>query len=322
MFGAIGRGEDTGMRSLSERGVIAVIPAYNEERFIGSVVLQTRRFVETVIVVDDGSADTTGEIARAAGALVLTHERNRGKGKALETGLKKARELLPGAVVILDADGQHLPSEIPQILEPILSGEADMVVGSRYLNGNSRVPLVRILGHRVFNSLTNHTSGVHLTDSQNGFRAFSGRVLNALSFHSNGFSVESEMQFLAREYGWKVKEVPITVRYTDKPKRPVFIHGLVVLDGILKFIGRRRPLVSFSIMGLLLLLTGLGWGFCVVEIYRRTLQLAVGYALICVMLIILGATSLSTGIILHSVRGLLADLLPYYGCKSATPQDE
>ncbi len=310
------------MKSLSERGVIAVIPAYNEERFIGSVVLQTRRFVETVIVVDDGSTDATGEIARSAGALVLIHERNQGKGKALETGLKKAQELLPGAVVILDADGQHMPSEIPQILEPILSGEADMVVGSRYLNGNSRVPFLRIVGHRMFNSLTNHTSGVHLTDSQNGFRAFSGRVLNALSFHSNGFSVESEMQFLAREHGWRVKEVPSTVRYADKPKRSVFVHGLMVLDGMLKFIGRRRPLFVFSAMGTLLLLTGMAWGFCVVEIYRRTLQLAVGYALICVMLIILGSTSLSTGIILHSVRGLVLDLFQHSGCRSVSPRSE
>ncbi len=310
------------MKSLSERGAIAVIPAYNEERFIGSVVIQTRRFVETVIVVDDGSSDATGEIARAAGAVVLTHERNQGKGKALETGLKKARELLPGAVVILDADGQHLPAEIPRLLAPILSGEADMVVGSRYLDGNSRVPFLRIMGHRVFNSLTNHTSGVHLTDSQNGFRAFSGRVLNALSFHSNGFSVESEMQFLAREYGWKVKEVPVTVRYTDKPKRSVFVHGLMVLDGMLKFIGRRRPLFVFSVIGSLLLLIGMGWGFCVVEIYRRTLQLAVGYALICVLLIILGSTALSTGIVLHSVRGLVLDLFQHLGCRSAGPRSE
>lgn len=297
------------MKSLSERGVVAVIPAYNEERFIGSVILQTRRFVETVIVVDDGSTDATSEIARAAGAIVLIHSSNQGKGRALATGLQKARELLPRAVVILDGDGQHVPAEIPTVLAPILVGEADMVVGSRYLNGNSRVPLMRVLGHRVFNFFTNHTSGTHLTDSQSGFRAFSGRVLNHLSFHSIGFSVESEMQFLAQEHGWRVKEVPITVRYTDRPKRPVFFHGLVVLDGMLKFIGRRRPLLAFSVMGSLLLFTGMGWGFVVVEIYRRTQELAVGYALLCVMLIILGATSFSTGIILHSVRGLLQDLV-------------
>lgn len=297
------------------RKVVAVIPAYNEERFIGSVVLQTRRFVDIVIVVDDGSNDATGEIARAAGALVIRHKGNQGKGKALTTGLKHARELQPRAVVLLDGDGQHLPTEIPAVLAPILNGEADMVVGSRYLNRHSRVPFLRIMGHHVFNFFTNRASGVHLTDSQNGFRSFSAQVLNALSFHSNGFSVESEMQFLAWECGWKVKEVPVTVCYTDKPKRPVLFHGLVVLDGILKFIGRRRPLFSFSVLGSLLLLTGIGWGFCVVEIYRRTLELAIGYALICVMLIILGATAISTGIILHSVRGFLTDLIRDSRCE-------
>ncbi|RME36369.1 MAG: glycosyltransferase family 2 protein [Thermoflexia bacterium] len=155
--------------------VVAVIPAYNEARFIGSVVLQARQYVDAVIVVDDGSTDATAEIAQVAGALVLRHEQNQGKGKALWTGLQAARRLNPQAVVLLDGDGEHLPPEIPLVLAPVLAGEADMVVGSRCLNGNSRVPRIRVWGHRFFNFLSNRTSGVHLTDSQNGFRAFSGR---------------------------------------------------------------------------------------------------------------------------------------------------
>ncbi|MBO9370916.1 MAG: glycosyltransferase family 2 protein [Chloroflexi bacterium] len=292
-----------------ETEVVAVIPAYNEARFIGSVVLQTRALVDQVIVVDDGSTDGTGEIARAAGAIVVRHEQNQGKGKALRTGLNEARRLRPRAVVLLDGDGQHLPAEIPSLLAPIRAGEADMVVGTRYLNGSSRVPLARVWGHRFFNLLTNHTSGVHLTDSQNGFRAFSGRVLDSLKFHSNGFSVESEMQMLARQHGWRVKEVPVTVLYDGKPKRSAFLQGLMVLDGILRYIGQHRPLLVFSLIGSLLLLIGMGWGFCVVEIYRRTQMLAVGYALICVMLTILGSICISTGFILHSLRGLILNLL-------------
>lgn len=297
------------MRVSNGAKTVAVIPAYNEERFIGSVVLQTRSLVDAVIVVDDGSTDKTAEIARAAGAIVLRHERNQGKGRALQTGLQAARRFHPEAIVLLDGDGQHLPSEIPVVLAPVLAGEADMVVGSRYLNGHSRVPLARVWGHRVFNFLTHRASGVHLTDSQNGFRAFSARVLDALDFHSNGFSVESEMQLLARQHGWRVAEVPVTVLYTEKPKRSAWVQGLMVLDGILRFIGQHRPLLTFSLMGLLLLMTGMGWGFCVVEIYRRTQTLAVGYALICVMLTILGAICISTGFVLHSLRGLITSLL-------------
>ncbi|MCS7283801.1 MAG: glycosyltransferase family 2 protein [Anaerolineae bacterium] len=292
-----------------KEGVVAVIPAYNEARFIGSVVLQARKYVDTVIVVDDGSVDATAEIASAAGALVVRHEQNRGKGKALCTGLQIARSLSPHAVVLLDGDGQHLPSEIPRVLAPILSGEADMVVGSRYLNRNSQVPRVRVWGHRFFNFLVNRTAGLHLTDSQNGFRAFSSRVLDALNFFSNGFSVESEMQWLARQYGWRVQEVPVTVLYADKPKRSPWVQGLMVLDGFLRFIGQRRPMLTFSLIGLLFLLTGMGWGVCVVEIYRRTQLLAVGYALLCVMLTILGSICISTGFILHSVRELITGLL-------------
>lgn len=289
--------------------VVAIIPAYNEARFIGSVVLQTRKYVEKVIVVDDGSTDATAEIAHAAGAVVVRHERNLGKGKALNTGLQIARGFCPRAVVLLDGDGQHLPSEIPRVLAPILNGEADMTVGSRYLDGNSRVPRIRVWGHRFFNFLINRSSGVPLTDSQSGFRAFSSHVLDALNFHSSGFSVELEMQWLARQQGWRVKEVPVTILYADKPKRPVWVQGLSVLDGFLRFIGQERPMLTFSLIGLLLLLTGMGWGVCVVEIYRRTQLLAVGYALICVMLTILGSICISTGFILHSLRDLITSLV-------------
>ncbi len=117
------------------------------------------------------------------------------------------------------------------------------------------------------------------------------------------------MQLLAQQHGWRVKEVPVTVLYADKPKRPAFFQGLIVLDGILRFIAQHRPLLSFSLIGLLLLMTGMGWGFCVVEIYCRTQLLAVGYALLCVMLTILGSLCISTGFIIHSLRGLILSLI-------------
>lgn len=289
--------------------IVAVIPAYNEERFIGSVVLRTRRFVNTVIVVDDGSTDATAEVAEAGGATVLRHSVNQGKGVALNTGLRKARQLHPDVVVLLDGDGQHCPEEIPALINPILAGEADVVVGSRYLRKRTGVPPLRIWGHRVFTWLTNQLSGVRVTDSQSGFRAFSRRAIELIRFSSSGFSVESEMQFLVQEYGLKVKEIPIRAFYKDKPKRPVIVHGLMVLNGILRLVGQYRPLLFFGVPGMVLLVSGLLWGGWVVQIYRKVQTLAIGYALISVMLCILGSLSLFTGLILHSVRGLLLSLL-------------
>ncbi len=290
--------------------VVAIIPAYNEERYIGSVVLRARAQVDAVIVVDDGSTDDTAQIAEAGGAIVVRHECNQGKGAALNTGLGKAREMHANGVVLLDADGQHLPEEVPAVLAPIFAGEADLVIGSRYLNGHENgVPGHRAWGHRVFNMLTRATSGVGASDSQSGFRALSWRAMRALNFSSDGFSVESEMQFLARELGLRVVEVPITADYAEKPKRPVMQHGMMVLNGVLRLVGQYRPLLFFGVSGFVVLAVGLLWGAWVVSIYERTKTLAVGYALISILLSVLGSLSLFVGILLHSIRGLLMELV-------------
>ncbi|HEX6386682.1 MAG TPA: response regulator, partial [Anaerolineae bacterium] len=213
--------------------IVAVIPAFNEERFIGSVVLKARKYAQTVIVIDDGSSDATAQVARDAGAMVLCHSSNQGKGAALKTAFHMLRDHHPQAVVMLDGDGQHLPEELARVVAPVLVGEADIVVGSRYLEKQSRVPRHRIVGHWVFNWITRVVSGVPASDSQSGYRAFSPKAIEALSFYSNGFSVESEMQFIIRENDLRFVEIPITIRYEDRPKRSVITHGLAVLNGIL-----------------------------------------------------------------------------------------
>jgi hypothetical protein len=191
-----------------------------------------------------------------------------------------------------------------------LDGQADIVVGSRYLEKKSKVPLHRIWGHIVFNFLTNRVSGVPVTDSQSGFRAFSPLALCTLSsFHSNGFSVESEMQLQAREHSLRVTEVPVTIHYYDKPKRPVVIHGLMVLNGILRLMGQQHPLLFFGLPSAMLLLAGLLWGIRVVGVYGRTQALAVGYALLSMLLFIIGSLGIFAGITLHSTRELILDLV-------------
>lgn len=291
------------------RRVVAVIPAYNEERFIGSVVLKTLQYVDEVFVVDDGSKDATAEIAELAGAIVVRQE-NAGKGVALNTGFKKAMELiLPAVIVTMDGDWQHMPVEIPRVIEPILKGEADMVVGSRYLEQTSDVPKQRVLGHWFFTTLTNTVSGTNLTDSQSGFRAFSLEAARRIDFDSAGFSVESEQQFIAKDHGLRVVEVPITILYHDKPKRNVMKQGFEVLNGILRLVGQHRPLLFFTSLGLGSLLLGLLMWIAVINSYNNNEELAVETALVALLLSIAGTVALFTGIILHSLRGLIIDFV-------------
>jgi glycosyltransferase involved in cell wall biosynthesis len=301
--------DQTVLDKFHQHRVVVVIPAYNEERFIGSVILKIRQFQVTAIVVDDGSTDATCLIAKAAGAIVIKHERNKGKGEALNSGIAAARKLNPEAIVVIDGDGQHMVRELPRIVQPILEDKADVVVGSRYLNNTSNTPNHRKLGHWFFNKLTGITSQVNLTDSQSGYRAFSLRAINADRFLSTDFTVESEMQFWAHEQELRVIEVPVTIQYTDKPKRSVIQQGVMVFNGILHLIGQYRPLLFFGLPGFLIMFAGFTLGFEVVDIYRRVAQLAVGYAMISLLLAIIGMVLFSTGIILHSVRGLLTDMM-------------
>lgn len=297
------------VQTAGEVQIAVIVPAYNEERFIGSVVLKTLKYADIVLVVDDGSTDGTADIAAAAGAEVIRHSHNMGKGAALNTGFSWARTQDVDVVVTIDADGQHFPEDLPAVIQPILANQADIVVGSRYLQVDWDVPRHRVLGHHVFNAVTNQLSGVKVTDSQSGFRAFSCRALMTISFASEGFAVESEMQFLAREHDLRMREVPVTIKYLDKPKRPVISHGLMVLNGILRLMGQHRPLLYFGAPGVLLQLVGLFGFIQVADIYYATQTMPVPVTLISGLALLLGTLAFFTGLILHSMRGLLLNIL-------------
>lgn len=290
------------------RKIIAVVPAYNEERFIGSVVLRVKQHVDCVLVIDDGSTDCTTQIAEDAGAIVIQHEINLGKGKALETGFTEARKYFPTAVITIDADYQHSPEELLIVIKPVLDNEADIVIGSRYLGHSKGVPIQRIIGHWGFTQLTNLLSGTFVTDSQSGFRAFSSKAIDILNFGSKSFSVESEMQFLATDHKLIVVEVPITIKYSDKPKRPVMFHGLIVLNGIVALVSQHRPLLFFTMSGILSILLGSSLGYWVIDSYQASRQLAIGSSLVAIALIIVGSSLITTGFVLHTIRAFRLEL--------------
>ena len=164
--------------------IITLMPAYNEEVPIGSMVLLARQYCDQVIVIDDGSQDRTAEVAGKAGAIVIIHKKNTGKGGALKTGFEAAVNNSADIIVTIDADGQHNPSEIPKLIAPIVSGEADIVNGSRYLSGNKKdTPIYRRIGQTVLDKATNIDCGLSLTDTQSGYRAFSAKILTFSTFN-------------------------------------------------------------------------------------------------------------------------------------------
>jgi glycosyltransferase involved in cell wall biosynthesis len=291
------------------RTVLVAIPAHNEDRFIGSLVLKLREQHHLVLVVDDGSSDATARVAEAAGAMIATHAVNMGKAAAVQTAFERARDLQVDVLVLLDGDSQHDPGDVDSLIEPVLDGRADMVVGTRFAGIRSRIPRWRVAGQRALTMSTNIGSGLHLSDSESGFRAFSRRAIEEMRFRGSGFAIEPETQFAAKQRGWRVMEVPIHVHYELPMKRNPVWHGFGQIDAILRLVAQHRPLLFFGVPGAIITLVGLWLGLTVVRIYEASQQLAVGYALITVLLVIVGILSLFVGIMLHAFRGLVREAL-------------
>lgn len=243
-------------------GTAAVIPALNEAAQIASVVAATSRYVDQIFVIDDGSSDRTAEVATEAGAEVIRLPQNQGKAGAVMAGFAEAIARGFEIVVMLDADGQHLPGEVPQVLAPVLAGEADMVVGSRFLEVRSEIPAYRVLGQKTLNLFTALGAGVSLTDTQSGFRALGPAALARLDFVSDGYSQESDMIAHFADCDLRIAEVPISCRY-DVPnshkKNPV-LHGFEIVRAMsYAIVVRQRR--AFGLVGVPLVVTGSVFGF-------------------------------------------------------------
>ncbi len=280
--------------------IMAAIPAYNEEKYIGTIVLKTRQYADEVIVLDDGSTDNTSEVARLAGATVVRHEDNKGKGVAVQNILAEAKRIAPDILVLLDADSQHNPDEIPSLLKPIFEGY-DLVIGSRELQ-RSNIPLYRRIGQKVLLHSTHLLSRKKLSDSESGFRAFSSKAIAELELSQGGFAIEAEMITTAAAKGLKITEVPISAIYTkDGSTLNPIRHGLGVLAQILAMISERRPLFFFGLGGSIMAALGLIAGVRTLYLFSIHGILPPGNALLSVLLLTIGIFSIFTGIILHTL---------------------
>jgi len=286
--------------------VVILIPAYNEELTIGSVVLQAKKYAHHVLVVNDGSKDKTSEIARAAGAEVIDHLKNSGKAAALSTGFRELRKRDFDIIVTMDGDGQHKIEDINTLLIPLLDEEADLVIGSRFLNKGVNIPLYRQIGQKILNKVTNVGSPKKVTDSQSGFRALNRKALRHMDFHSMGYAVEQDMILHCLENGLRITDVPISVRY-DVPnghKQGSFRMGMSLLNNLISTIGYKRPLLLFGLPGIALVGTGSVIGILsILEHYFMGSWLLQG--LMAGFMVIVGSTLTVSALSLNSLSQLM-----------------
>ncbi len=295
-------------RRTAPQNITVVLPAYNKEMSIGSVVLLARLYADRVIVVDDGSSDRTAEIAKNAGAEVVVPSPDRGKGMAFKIGFLAAE----GAdiIVTMDSDGQHDPADIPKLVAPILEGVADMVNGSRYLTySGKKAPLYSLFGQIMPGTTAKINFDLKITDSMSGFCAFAASTKDIFRFNAAGMAIKSEMLADAGRAGLRVKEVPIRVRHdvdgsTENPVR----RSLADLFRIFKYIEYNKPLYCFTLPGSLLGAGGLYMGSGFLRTFYLGGSLNFGPAVLMILLTLTGAFMAFTGIMLHSIAGLIPHL--------------
>jgi len=242
--------------------IVAGIPAYNEEKTIARVILFAQKYADAVIVCDDGSEDMTAEIAQKLGAVVIRHDKNMGYGLALQSIFKKANSLSADILLTIDADGQHDAREIPTLIGPIMDDKADVVIGSRLLEGGSDIPKYRRFGIKFLTKFTSSGGNNHISDAQSGFRAYNRRALESITLHEQGMGASAEILMKAGDEGLRVVEVPVQTHYkgletsTHNPIR----HGLNVFATIIRLIVEERPLFYLGLPGTMLLIVGSGFG--------------------------------------------------------------
>jgi len=281
---------------------IACIPALDEERTIAKVVIGCQKYVDKVVVCDDGSSDMTADIAERLGAEVIRHDRNMGKGEALRSLFLRAKKLGADVMVTIDGDGQHDPNEIPSLLKPLESGGVDIVIGSRFLAKGNSVPDHR----RVMNKILNVMTIEGVSDTQSGFRAYGRRAIESLLPGEMGMGVDSELIIDAVQGGLTVAEVPASVSYGigKTSKLNPAHHAVDVIFSLIKLTSMRHPLMFYGVPGLALVSFGLYYLFRAENLFsaQQTITpLTLTYGLLAFSITLFGLLALFTGIILFTI---------------------
>ena len=280
--------------------ILVCIPAFNEGKVIDNVIKDCLKFSDKVVVCDDGSIDNTYEVADAAGAEVIRHEKNIGKGEALRSLFKFACHSNYDTIVTIDGDGQFLPEEIPKLVKNIEENKSDIVVGYRF-NNTRDMPEYRKFGNKMLDRMTNMVEELSVRDTQSGFRAYSRKVIDDIDFKMKGFGADAEILIDAAKKGYRLSEEKITVIYDTgtktSTKNPIS-HTGEVISSLVEITAVRSPLKFMGIPGIILMIAGLYFTINVAVTFSEIGYFSVPFTLI-------GATCLALGLILFLMSILL-----------------
>jgi len=284
------------------------IPAFNEEKNIGKVIISLKKIVNDIIVCDDGSTDLTKEIAEGLGAKVISHKKNMGYGEAIKSIFNEAKKKESDILVTFDADGQHRPEDIRNITKPIIDQQAEIVIGSRFLKNETNMPNYRKIGVKVLTKVTNMSIKENLTDSQSGLRAYHKKVLQNINLTDSGMGISTEILIKGHQNKFKIVEVPIQILYgKDTSTHNPVSHGTSVLLSTIKYTSIQHPLIFYGIPGIIFLLVGLSFLLWTLQIYAEETRVVTNIALVGIGTLILGAILMISAILLYSLVSIVRE---------------
>jgi len=278
------------------------LPAYNEEKNIAKIIVKLKKIADQIIVCDDGSTDLTPIIAESLGTIVIKHSKNLGYGSAIHSIFLKAREINSEVLVTIDADGQHKIEDIEKVVKPIVDGQTDISIGSRFLDKHDNAPKYRKLGINIITKVTNSSLSEKITDSQSGFRAYSKKVLEKLNLSEKGMGISTEILIKSNKYGFRIGEVPISISYEgDTSTQNPVSHGTSVLFSTIKYTSIEHPLQFYGIPSVVFLILGSVFTYSAVQYYAEIGRLNTNLTIIGAGTFLVGIILLVTAILLYSL---------------------
>ena len=289
--------------------IIAGIPAFNEEKNIAVLITQLKKIVDKIIVCNDGSTDLTSKIAEELGVIVINHEKNLGYGAAIRSIFLKSKDLDGDILVTFDADGQHRVDDINKVINPIINGKSDLVIGSRFLDESEKeVPKYRKVGIKVITKITNATIKKQLTDSQSGFRAYSKKVLTELNPSDAGMGISTEILIKASSKNFRISEVPIKITYSgDTSTHNPISQGSSVIISTIKYTSIEHPLKFYGIPSLIFFIIGLSFTYAATQYYAEIGRLNTNLTIVAAGTVLIAVVLLITGILLYSLVSVVRE---------------